>query len=92
MRINPTVALTLILLVLMVGAGVVSAVYGYSLGREALKGVKQPDVRPATVGENAPETTQTKEFEIIPESQILEDVNTQMNRSSVPPSPGSAIA
>jgi len=88
MRINSTVALTLILLVLMVGAGVVSAVYGYSLGREALKGVKQPDVRPTTVGENTPEPTQIKEFEIIPEAQILEDVNTQMNRSAVP----SAIA
>ncbi|MEO1146186.1 MAG: hypothetical protein AAFY26_11380 [Cyanobacteria bacterium J06638_22] len=92
MRINSTVALTLVLLVLMVGAGVVSAVYGYSLGREALKGVKQPDVRPATVGENAPDSTEVKEFEIIPESQILEDVNTQMNRSSLPSSPWSAIA
>lgn len=92
MRINSTVALTLVLLVLMVGAGVVSAVYGYSLGREALKGVKQPDVRPATVGENAPDSAEVREFEIIPESQILEDVNTQMNRSSLPLSPWSAIA
>jgi hypothetical protein len=84
MRINSTVALTLLLLVLMVGAGIISALYGYSLGREALTGVKQPDVRPATVGENAPDAAQTREFEIIPETQILEDVDTQMNRSAVP--------
>lgn len=84
MKINSTVALTLLLLVLMVGAGIVSALYGYSLGREALTGVKQPDVRPATVRENAPDTAQTREFEIIPETQILDDVDTQMNRSAVP--------
>lgn len=82
MKVNSTVALTLILLALMVGAGVVSAAWGYAMGREALKGVTQPDVRPTTVGEEGSNTTQPKAFEIIPESKILEDVKTQMQSST----------
>ena len=46
MRLNSTVVLTLVLLVLMVGAGLTSATWGYKLGREALKGITQPDARP----------------------------------------------
>jgi hypothetical protein len=45
-RINSTVALTFILLTLMFGAGIVSAAAGFSIGREALKGITQPDARP----------------------------------------------
>lgn len=82
MKVNSTVALTLILLALMVGAGVVSAAWGYALGREALKGVTQPEVRPTTVGEDEAGTGQPREFEIIPESKILEGVKTQMQSSS----------
>lgn len=81
MKVNSTVALTLILLALMVGAGVVSAAWGYAMGREALKGVTQPDVRPTTVGEEGSNPGQPKAFEIIPESKILEDVKTQMQSS-----------
>lgn len=46
MRVNPTVVLTLVLLSLMFGAGLTSAMYGYKLGRGALKGITQPDARP----------------------------------------------
>lgn len=46
MRVNPTVVLTLILLSLMFGAGLTSAIYGYKLGSGALKGITQPDARP----------------------------------------------
>ncbi len=46
MKVNPTVTLTLILLFLMVTAGITSASWGYNLGREALKGITQPDTRP----------------------------------------------
>jgi hypothetical protein len=45
-KVNPTVTLTLILLFLMIGAGITSASWGYKLGREALKGITQPDTRP----------------------------------------------
>ena len=46
MRMNPTIVLTLTLLTLMFGAGLTSAVYGYKLGRGALKSITQPDARP----------------------------------------------
>jgi len=46
MKLNSTVALTLILLAMMLGAGFVSAMWGFTIGHEALKGVTQPDVRP----------------------------------------------
>jgi hypothetical protein len=45
-KVNPTVTLTLILLFLMIGAGITSASWGYKLGRQALKGITQPDTRP----------------------------------------------
>lgn len=46
MKFNTTVALTIVLLTMMLGAGVVSAFWGFSLGHEALKGVTQPDTNP----------------------------------------------
>lgn len=45
---NPAVAFTLILLSLMIGGGVVSASWGYTLGRQALTGVRQPESRPTS--------------------------------------------
>lgn len=48
MKLNYTVALTLILLTLMAGAGYISGMLGFAVGHEALKGVNQPDARPST--------------------------------------------
>ncbi|MBW4624109.1 MAG: hypothetical protein KME49_00985 [Brasilonema octagenarum HA4186-MV1] len=48
MKLNSTVLLTLILLVLMLGAGSVSAFWGFTLGSAALKGVTAPDARPTS--------------------------------------------
>ena len=48
MKINSTVLLTLILLILMLGAGSVSAFFGFEMGSSALKGVSTPDCRPTT--------------------------------------------
>jgi hypothetical protein len=45
---NPAVAFTLILLSLMIGSGVVSASWGFTLGRQALTGVRQPETRPSS--------------------------------------------
>ena len=42
------IALTLMLLSILVAATSVSLSWGYALGRNALKGVTQPDVRPAS--------------------------------------------
>ncbi len=47
MKFQTTLAFTLLLLVAMVGAGTVSALYGFTLGFEALKGVRQPEGNPA---------------------------------------------
>lgn len=47
MRINSTVLLTLILLSMMLGAGSVSAFWGFTIGSSALKGVSPPDGRPS---------------------------------------------
>jgi hypothetical protein len=47
-KVNSTVALTLILLILMLIAGYVSAIWGYAIGHEAIEGVNQPDARPAS--------------------------------------------
>jgi hypothetical protein len=46
-KVNSTVALTLILLILMLIGGYVSAIWGYAIGHEAIEGVNQPDSRPA---------------------------------------------
>jgi hypothetical protein len=43
---NPTIIVSLALLALMIGAGATTGSVGYKLGREALKGITQPDVRP----------------------------------------------
>ncbi len=48
MKLNSTVALTLVLLILMLGTGYVSAIWGFAIGHEALKGVTQPDARPTS--------------------------------------------
>lgn len=80
MKVNPTVALTLLLLALMGGAGVISAAWGYALGREALKGITQPDVRPVPAGgEDAQSQPRHQEMMIVPETKILEEVKGRIN-------------
>lgn len=82
MKLNSTVALTLILLTLMAAAGVASGIWGYALGREALRGVTQPDVRPTSLGgEASREQGSRDEIIIIPESKIIEDVKNRINNS-----------
>jgi hypothetical protein len=46
MKINPTLLLTSLFLLLMMATGSVSAIFGYNLGYKALKGVSQPDLNP----------------------------------------------
>ncbi len=76
MKLNSTVALTLILLAMMLGAGFVSAMWGFTLGHEALKGVTQPDVRPTKKLANNKQTTPGKEgVSILREEDILVNVN-----------------
>ena len=82
MKLNSTVALTLVLLTLMLGAGVVSALAGFTMGHEALKGVRQPDARPtkklaaakANNSTNPNAGVPVKEVAMLKEDKILAEV------------------
>ncbi len=83
MRINSAVVFTFILLSLMVGAGVVSSAWGYRLGREALKGITQPDTRPTN---NMARRNSTGEGTLVflKESDILAEVQARMDGKTGP--------
>ncbi len=81
---NPTLALTLILLTLMAGAGAVSASLGYNLGREALKGITQPDLRPTAVGEGR-QKTRRETMVIVPESKIIAEMEKRLKGGAASP-------
>ncbi|MEG5171518.1 hypothetical protein [Microcoleus sp. B3-D7] len=80
MAVNSTVVLTLILLALMFGAGVTSSVWGFTIGREALQGTTQPDVRPSNnAGSGKPGTTASKDqVSILKEKDILTTVKARV--------------
>jgi hypothetical protein len=85
MKVNPTVALTLILLSLMLSAGLTSAVWGYRLGRESLKGVTQPNTRPINSAEGSQEHHPRGELTLLKEADILANVKAQIEAGGVPP-------
>ncbi|NJN86705.1 MAG: hypothetical protein HC881_10810 [Leptolyngbyaceae cyanobacterium SL_7_1] len=83
MAINPTLALTLILLSLMVGAGVLSGSWGYSLGREALKSVTQPDTRPGNpLVDSEAMPARHEGFTLLKEEEILNNVKARVEGKS----------
>ena len=72
MKLNATVVLTLILLVIILGAGSASAWLGFAIGYEALRGVTQPDITPAKkLASNQQTSGQEKGKTIVPEREIL---------------------
>ncbi|XGB42247.1 MAG: hypothetical protein LVS60_19230 [Nodosilinea sp. LVE1205-7] len=73
---NPAVALTLILLSLMIGTGVVSASWGFTAGRQALTGIRQPDARPSSATPVTGETGVKGQGQLVlaKESDILAQV------------------
>lgn len=86
MKINSTVVLTLILLTLMFGAGIISAAWGFTLGREALKGVSQPDMSPASnlPTRRNPQTPSSDKAPVIllREEDILTNVKSRIDSQS----------
>lgn len=79
MVLNSTVVLTLILLTMMLGAGVTSSVFGFTLGREALKGTTQPDVRPSNNAGGKQGTPASKDqVSILKEKDILKTVKARI--------------
>lgn len=63
----------------MFATGLISGTWGYALGREGLKGVKQPDVRPASsVGESTGNQTRGEDLVLLKEEEILKSVKARM--------------
>lgn len=75
---NSTVILTVVLLVLMFGAGLFSSSWGYRLGREALKEISQPDMRPSHLTGKKNEGERTENVQMLKESDIIKNVNQRM--------------
>lgn len=79
MKLNSTVLLTLILLVLMLGAGSVSAFWGFTLGSAALKGVTAPDARPTSkFASSKSAKEQHTGVALLKEDQILKIVKSRI--------------
>ncbi|MFO8040561.1 MAG: hypothetical protein R6U67_14080 [Sodalinema sp.] len=79
MKFNWTVFLTITLLLLMMAAGGLSAIWGFSLGREALKGVTQPEFRPGSNLSNQPDNQpNSNNPRFLDEEDILQDVEAQI--------------
>jgi hypothetical protein len=88
MKLNSTVALTLILLTLMFGAGVVSAAWGFALGSQALKGITQPDTRPTNKVANRKNAgNRSEEVVVLREEDILTRVKERMGMPAREPIP-----
>lgn len=77
-KLNPTAVLTITLLALMFGGGFLSGIWGFALGREALKGVSQPDARP-TAKKNQKESQLTSTpLLLLKEAEIIKSVKTRI--------------
>ncbi len=78
---NSSIVLTLGLLALMFGAGLSSASWGFKLGREALKGITQPDTRPTNNLAGAKgRSNRREEVVLLKEDKIITNVkNTIIN-------------
>ncbi|HEY9881617.1 MAG TPA: hypothetical protein V6D29_24400 [Leptolyngbyaceae cyanobacterium] len=85
---NPAVAFTLILLSLMIGGGVVSASWGYTIGRQALTGVRQPESRPTSGTPNTRGTVTGGHGAtvLMDENEIIQEVKSRMQGSEKPSS------
>jgi hypothetical protein len=84
MKLNSTATYTFILLFLMLGAGALSATWGFSLGSEALKGVTQPDSRP-NKGNTRRTSSQPEEISILKEADIIKDVKERTSSNAKAP-------
>lgn len=80
MRINPTVVLTFLLLTMMFGAGGVSARWGLSLGKKALKEITQPEISPTSKRDDGQGSLVEGEgIVFLKEKEVLTNVKAQMD-------------
>jgi hypothetical protein len=83
MKLDSTVILTLTLLTLMLGAGSVSAFWGFTLGSSALEGVSSPDARPTNKFANSKANSSGPEGAImLSEKEILKTVEARIEGKS----------
>ncbi len=83
MKLNSPVKITLLFLVIMLGAGTVSAVFGLKMGQEALKGVSQPESNPAKKLTDQQEVSeQPQEFKPLSEKVILTKIQAYTQSSN----------
>lgn len=82
MKFNSTVVYTFVLLFLMVGAGVASAVSGFSMGREALKGITQPDSRPSKGKANRTGVVAKEDLQLLKEEDIIKSMKERIDSSA----------
>jgi len=81
---NSSIFLTLGLLALMFGAGLSSASWGFKLGREALKGITQPDTRPTNNLANAQgNSNRREELVFLKEDKIIINVKSTIINGGV---------
>ncbi|MDJ0620943.1 MAG: hypothetical protein QNJ63_30105 [Calothrix sp. MO_192.B10] len=79
MKLNSTILLTLTLLTLMLGAGSVSAFWGFTLGSAALEGVSTPDSRPTNKFANSKvNSSQQVGVMMLKEEEILKMVKARI--------------
>ncbi|NJM45373.1 MAG: hypothetical protein HC860_03760 [Alkalinema sp. RU_4_3] len=82
MKFNSTVVYTFVLLFLMIGAGVASAVSGFSMGREALKGITQPDSRPNKGKANRTGVVAKEDLQLLKEDDIVKSMKERIDSSA----------
>ena len=81
---NSTIVLTLSLLSLMFGAGLSSASWGFNLGKEALKGITQPDTRPTNNLASTKDTsTRQEDVVFLKEEKIVANVKKTIQNGGV---------
>lgn len=86
MKINSTIGLTLLLLTAMITAGIFSAIGGMSVGREALKGITQPDTRPTNkLANRQGEDGAKKQPTFLKEDKILASVKARVGGKAPAP-------
>lgn len=77
MKINSSLALTLILLSFMFAVGLISGAGGYIFGRKALKGITQPAINPIPLGSEEAKQLPQQTNPFLQERDILAKVETQ---------------
>jgi hypothetical protein len=86
-RLNPTAVVTITLLALMLVGGLLSGIWGFALGREALKGVTQPDARPTVKKNQKDSQLNPKPLVFLKEADIIRTVRIRIQEKGTQATP-----